>query len=251
MASPKLTQHIEFYNYEYPLYRQFILAPIGSWNYYCADEHSDTDTKAIFIPSINDIIENKCDSFTHKFLDDEHFDATDIRNFLKSLQKGNPQFIEVLFSPWIYPNNEIYGEEIHALLNMRERIARCNPQNTMRAFLGMADRNYKLVNDRFFEDHINKWAYQLIRIEECMIKYGQGRDFKDCLTSNQRDDLLAIKNGKFSKEELINKSTAIIERCKIHYDVFKSIGEPEDKWTQIQMKHLIIQVFQKSIERVD
>lgn len=248
---PEMKDHYEYYNYMYPPYRQFMLVPVGSWNYDCADEHSDVDTKAIFIPSIDEVIENKCEAYTHIFPNEEHLDCCDIRRYMTSLLKGNPQFVETLFSPWIYPNNEFYGEEIHALLNMREEIARCNPQNTMRAFLGMADRNYKLVNDRFYEDHINKWAYQLMRIEECMIKYSQGRSFEDCLVSNQRDDLLAVKNGKFSKKELISKSEAIIERCKIHYDVCKAVGEPEDKWTQVRVKQLVIDVFQKSIERVD
>lgn len=248
---PDMKQHEMYYDYLFPPYRKFILAPVGSWNYECADEHSDVDVKAIYIPSIEDIIENKCDTYTHLFENQEHFDACDIRNFMKSLIKGNPQFIEVLFSPWIRPNQSYYGEEVNYLLEMREDIARCNPQNTMRAFLGMADRNYKLVNDRFCEDHINKWAYQLMRIEECMVKYGQGRSFKDCLVSNQRDDLLAVKNGKFSKEELISKSEAIIERCKIHYDVCKAVGEPEDKWTQVRVKQLVIDVFQKSISKVD
>lgn len=90
-----------------------------------------------------------------------------------------------------------------------------------------------------------------MRIEECMCKYSQGRSFEDCLISNKRNDLLAVKNGKFSKEELISKSETIIERCKIHYDVCKAIGEPEDKWTQMQVKEIVKQVCRKSIERVD
>lgn len=250
-TKPNMTEHFQFYDYEFPPYRQFILAPVGSWNYECADEHSDVDTKAIFLPSIDDVIEGKCEAYTHLLPNGEHIDCCDIRNYMKSLIKGNPQFVETIFSSWIYPNDEFYGEEVYALLNMREKIARCNPQNTMRAFLGMADRNYSLVNDRFYEDHINKWAYQLMRIEECMCKYGQGRSFKDCLISNKRDDLLAVKNGEFSKEELISKSATIIDICKTHYDVMKAINEPEDKWTQRLVKEIVKQVCKKSIERVD
>lgn len=246
-----MKEHIQFYDFEFLRYRQFMLAPVGSWNYNCADEHSDVDVKAIFAPNIDDVVEGKCEAYTHLLPNGEHIDCCDIRNYMKSLIKGNPQFVETLFSHWTYFNISFYGEEIHYLREMREKIARCNPQNTMRAFLGMADRNYKLVNDRFYEDHINKWAYQLMRIEECMCKYSQGRSFEDCLISNKRDDLLAVKNGKFSKEELIANSKEVIDLCKDHYDTCKFIGEPEDKWTQRQIKEIVKQVCSKSIERVD
>ena len=47
--NPNISQHYEFYNYQYPPYRQFILAPIGSWNYDCADEYSDTPKPLFYL----------------------------------------------------------------------------------------------------------------------------------------------------------------------------------------------------------
>lgn len=253
MANPNLTQHIEFYLYEYSPYRQFILAPIGSWNYDCADEYSDTDTKAIVLPSIQDVIQNKCDSFTHRFPNEEHFDATDIRNFLKSLQKGNPQFVEVLFSKWIYPNEAFYGKEIYELLKMREDIARCDAANTMRAFLGMADRNYRLSQDRFYEDHLSKWVYQLVRIEECMKKYSNDYSFTDCLITNQREDLLDIKHSThYTKERLLKVAEASINTCKNVYEVYTAYQTHEkNKWIQHVLYELVKDVCKKSISEVD
>ena len=249
--NPNIFQHYEFYNYQYPPYRQFILAPIGSWNYDCADEYSDTDTKAIILPTIEDVIQNKCDSFTHIFPNEEHFDATDIRNFLKSLQKGNPQFIEVLFSKWLYANNKYYGEEIHDLMGLREDIARCNPSNTMRAMLGMADRNFNLCQQRASEDHANKWLYQLMRIEEQMKKYMLGEKFADCLITDKREDLLYVKNGQWREDEVKSFAKQVILQCSAHYNVFKETYEAhEDIWTQKRVQQIITQVCRKSLNEV-
>ena len=245
---PDFSNHINFYKHEIPPYRCFLITPVGSWNYNCADKYSDIDTKAIFVPSINDVIQNKCESYSYIFPNKEHIDFCDIRNYMKSLIKGNPQFLETLFTKWWYFNNESYGEEIHTLIHMREVIARCNPNNTMRAFLGMAERNYKLCISRSEEDHLGKWVYQLVRIEECMDKYGQGRSFKECLTTSKREFLLSLKNNEYSKEVLLATAEEYIARCHNHNETFIFMNYKEDKIVQYGIEKIITQVFRKSIE---
>ena len=248
---PNIGEHYLFYNMTFQPYQQFMLVPVGSWNYNCADEHSDVDTKAIFIPTLRDIVENRCEAYTHLLPNEEHVDCCDIRNYMKSLIKGNPQSLETLFSNWGDLNTGYYGEEIHALMHMREDIARCNPNNTMRAFLGMADRNYKLCMSRSEEDHLGKWVYQLVRIEECMDKYKQGACFEDCLQTNKRDFLLSIKNNQYEKEELKFIAEGYIEYCKSHYDAFNSFNKTENKWTQYNVEQIVTEVVRKSIEKFD
>lgn len=248
---PNIANHYLFYNMTFKPSQQFMLVPVGSWNYNCADEHSDVDTKAIFIPTLQNIVQNKCEAYTHFLPNEEHIDCCDIRNYMKGLIKGNPQFIETLFSNWGYLNNEYYGEEIHALMSKREDIARCNPNNTMRALLGMADRNYKLCMSRGEEDHLRKWAYQLVRIEECMNKYCQGRSFEECLCTDQRGFLLFIKNNSYDKKTLIDCSNKYIDRCKKHYEAFKLFNETENKWVQIEVEQIVTEVVRKSIEKFD
>ena len=249
--TPNMNEHINFVKYEYPEYRLFLMAPVGSWNYDCADEHSDVDTKCIVIPSIDDVIQNKCESYTHMLPNQEHCDVADIRNFMKSIQKGNPQFIEVLFSKWLYANNMYYGEEIHDLIELREDIARCNPQNTMRAMLGMADRNFHLCQQRYNEPHASKWLYQLLRIEEQMKEYMLGCKFEICLVTNQREDLLYIKNGQWSEKEIKSIAHNAMTQCTSHYNVFKDLPDThEDMWTQMRVQQIITEVCKKSINEV-
>lgn len=246
-----IIEHYRFCDMTFKPSQQFMIVPVGSWNYNCADEHSDVDTKAIFIPSLQDVVQNKCEAYTHLLPNEEHVDCCDIRNYMKSLIKGNPQFLETLFSNWGFLNTEYYGEEIHVLMHMREDIARCNPNNTMRALLGMADRNYKLCMSRGEEDHLGKWVYQLVRIEECMDKYHQCKYFEECLHTDKRDFLLSLKNNEYSKEVLTANAEAFIARCNNHYDTFIFMNNKEDKWTQYKVEQIVTQVMRKSIEKFD
>jgi len=250
-VSPNIVEHCRFYDKTFKPSQQFMLVPVGSWNYNCADEHSDVDTKVIFIPTLQDIVQNKCEAYTHLLSNEEHVDCCDIRNYMKSLIKGNPQFLETLFTKWRTLNFEYYYEEIHALLNMREDIARCNPNNTMRALLGMADRNYKLCMSRSEEDHLGKWVYQLVRIEECMDKYHQCKDFEECLHTDKRDFLLSLKNNEYSKEVLTANAEAFIARCHNYYDTFIFMNNKEDEWTQYKVEQIVTEVVRKSIEKFD
>ena len=251
IVRPNMAEHYFFYNMTFKPLQQFMLVPVGSWNYNCVDEHSDVDTKAIFIPTLQDIVQNKCEAYTYFLPNEEHVDCCDIRNYMKSLIKGNPQFLETLFSKWGDLNTGYYGEEIHDLMHMREDIARCNPNNTMRALLGMVDRNYKLCMSRSEEDHLGKWVYQLVRIEECMNKYYQGKDFDECLYTDKRDFLLSLKNNEYNKEVLTANAEAFIVLCHNYYDSFISRNNKEDKWTQYKIEQIVTQVVRKSIEKFD
>lgn len=247
---PNIGEHYLFYNMTFRPHQQFMLVPVGSWNYGCADEHSDVDTKAIFVPTLRDIVENRCEAYTHLLPNEEHVDCCDIRSYMKSLIKGNPQFLETLFSKWGDLNTGYYGEEIHALIHMREDIARCNSNNTMRAFLGMADRNYKLSINRSEEDHLGKWVYQLVRIEECMDKYCKDKSFEECIDTSMSDFLLSIKNNKHSKETLAAIAYNSIKKCQSHHEVFQLINRKENKWAQYMVEEIVTQVIRKSIEKI-
>lgn len=241
-----MQEHIQFVQCQYSKDKRFIISPVGSWNYDCADEKSDIDTKAIVIPNLTDIVYNRCDSIEHVLPNQEHCSIADIRNFMKSIQKGNPQFLEVLFSDYIECNLEMYGEEIHGLIHNREEIARCNPKNTMRAFLGMADRNYQLCKNRTQEDHANKWLYQLARIEECMRKYLTGFSFGDCLRTNKRDALLEIKNNHYSPELILEEAEYYIKECEKHHEAYVNFYEV--RWVQVLVEEIVKSVIKKSLE---
>lgn len=244
-----ITQHKDYIDFFYPKNEQFILSPVGSWNYNCADENSDVDSKAVIIPNMNDIVHNNCESHTHIFSNQEHCEVSDIRNFMKSIQKGNPQFLELLFSSRAEFNTELYGEEIHAFIDYRENIARCSPMNTMRAFLGMAERNDKLCNSRYEDPHASKWLYQLVRINECMKKFLEGRGYEECIVTNKREKLLEIKNSHYTPEKIMSLAESTIADCKRLYDTYISTSkEQENKRIQLLVEELVKSILVKNIK---
>lgn len=75
----------------------------GSQNYnldiYDEEYKSDIDTKAIVIPSLEDIVMNrKPISTTHILPNNEHLDIKDIRLYCDAFKKQNINFVEILFA---------------------------------------------------------------------------------------------------------------------------------------------------------
>ena len=70
----------------------------GSQNYHLAYENSDIDTKAIVLPSFDDIVFNRQPISTTLILEtNEHLDVKDIRLMFQNFKKQNINFLEILF----------------------------------------------------------------------------------------------------------------------------------------------------------
>ena len=124
------------------IYKSFIkrgydvayIALQGSQNYgldmYTEEYMSDIDTKAIIVPSLNDILTNrKLVSETVVLENNEHIDVKDIRAMFETFKKQNINFIEILFTPY-HRVPERYLSEIKRLLNSAELIARLNKKSS-------------------------------------------------------------------------------------------------------------------------
>lgn len=81
-------------------YNVFEVCLIGSQNYGLASCESDIDTIAIVIPSIEDIIQNKCPISLEKKTKKGICKVKDIRMFSNELRKGNLNAIECLYTPY-------------------------------------------------------------------------------------------------------------------------------------------------------
>ena len=95
----------------YPNLELFGLFIQGSQNYgldiYTDEYKSDIDTKAIVIPSLEDVVLNKKPiSTTHILYNNEHLDIKDIRLYFNNFKKQNINFIEILFACAKYINPE-------------------------------------------------------------------------------------------------------------------------------------------------
>ena len=95
----------------------------GSWNYGLGWEESDVDTKAIVLPTFEEIaLGRRPVSTTYIMENGEHIDLKDIRLMFNCFKKQNINFIEILFTPWFVMNPK-YKHEFQWMFDNRDKIA--------------------------------------------------------------------------------------------------------------------------------
>lgn len=113
----------------------FFTALQGSQNYGLADDKSDVDTKTLLIPNLKYALFEKPVTETNILDNNEHADVKDIREMFRMFEKQNTNFIEILFTPYVYLNRK-YLDEYVWLMHHAEKIAFGNPNQTVWANLG-------------------------------------------------------------------------------------------------------------------
>ena len=117
----KLKEHLNYVKTNYPKYNVIYIALQGSQNYeldmYTDEYKSDVDTKAIIVPSLQEISLNKQPVSTTLVLpDNSHCDVKDIRFMMDNFKKQNINFLEILFTKYRIIPNAQYKELILELL---------------------------------------------------------------------------------------------------------------------------------------
>jgi predicted nucleotidyltransferase len=170
----------------------------GSQNYYLDDEESDVDTKLLVVPTLDEIIFNrKPVSVTHIRDNDEHIDAKDVRLYWQCFRKGNPNFVEILFSRVRYVN-PLYRGLWDDMVAMAEQVARVNPLASAKAMMGMVQEKFHAMEHRYPSraDIVDRFGYDpkqlshLIRMTWFLNEYVKDeRNYEDILTLYEPDSL--------------------------------------------------------------
>ena len=197
----------------YPKERIVALVLQGSQNYGLDDAESDVDTKLLLVPTLDEIIFNKKPvSTTHVRENDEHIDAKDIRLYWQCFRKGNPNFVEVLFTDY-YIVNPMYADLWAEMRNKRELVARVNPLVAAKAMMGMVQEKFHAMEHRYPSraEIVDKFGYDpkqlqhLIRMswfletyvhDECCYKDILTLDYTDNGQTGFRSWLLDVKRGR-------------------------------------------------------
>lgn len=217
----------------------------GSQNYYLDDEESDVDTKLLLVPTLDEIVFNlKPVSTTHILENDEHIDAKDVRLYWQCFKKGNPNFVEILFSRVSYVN-PMYQEAWDAMVENRELVARVHPMAAAKAMMGMVQEKYHAMEHRYpSRAHIvDKFGYDpkqlqhLIRMSWFLETYVYDEySYEDILIlghpfngqENFRKWLLEIKRGrKYELEKARTVAAAWLERAEHALAYAKENWSPE------------------------
>lgn len=203
----RLREHYKYLleNYDYKV---IYLALQGSQNYeldvYDDEYKSDIDTKAIIVPTLEDIAKNKKPvSETIVLPNNEHIDVKDIRVMFDTFKKQNVNYIEILFTDYYILNAE-YGEYIEDLLKSAELIAHLNYNQALKCMAGMSMEKLKALQHPYptIIDKIEKYGYDpkqlhhILRMNDFIKKYVSGKPYKECLIPDDKEVLIEIKKGK-------------------------------------------------------
>lgn len=216
----RLREHYKYLleNYDYKV---IYLALQGSQNYeldvYDDEYKSDIDTKAIIVPTLEDIAKNKKPvSETIVLPNNEHIDVKDIRVMFDTFKKQNVNYIEILFTDYYILNAE-YGEYIEDLLKSAELIAHLNYNQALKCMAGMSMEKLKALQHPYptIVDKIKKYGYDpkqlhhILRMNDFIKKYVSGKPYRDCLIPSNKEYLIEIKKGKLSCKEAVKLANEV------------------------------------------
>ena len=218
----------------------------GSQNYELDYEGSDVDSKAIVLPTLNDIVLNKQPISTTVDMGDNCLcDVKDIRKMFECFKKQNINFIELLFTQYYVLNDE-YKELYQPMLDNNELIARYNNYASLNCMSGMALEKYNALTHPYpsIKDKIDRYGYDnkqfhhVLRMKEFMERYIDGEKYSDILIPNEKGMLLAIK------KEYIYSVDEAKSMCKSACDYMKQL---KDEY----MTNNPVNINQKAIEIMD
>lgn len=194
-------------------YEIVFLALQGSQNYgldvYDEDYQSDVDTKAVVLPSFTDFVYNKEPVSKTIVLDNnEHIDVKDVRVMFENYKKQNINYIETIFTEFKIVNPK-YAELIQPLFDNAELIAHLNYNQALRCMAGMSMEKLKALKHPYptIKDKIEKYGYDpkqlhhILRMNYFIYDYVLGYSFKQCLNTDNKKYLIAIKKGVLSEDK--------------------------------------------------
>ena len=117
-------------------YTVFVITLYGSQNYGLDTPDSDLDYKAIVIPSIDDVVLNRNPASTSYEFEGGLIDVKDIRLMFDNYKKQNLNFIETLFTPYCWVNED-YKSYWAAIKRMADDIAKADPERALKSMYGM------------------------------------------------------------------------------------------------------------------
>ena len=226
----------------------------GSQNYeldeYSDEYMSDIDTKCIILPNLDDIISNKAPcSYTHCRANNEHIDIKDIRQMFDMFKKQNIAYVEILFTDFKVINPK-YQDLWDVLVSRDEEIARLNFNQALRCMCGTSMEKYKALEHPFptVLDKIEKYGYDpkqlhhILRVNDFMKKYVDGKPYRECLVPDNREYLMAIKKGiksladarvlayEVDRDTLYLKDTSIMTPEPVNNDAAKFLDELKSRF---------------------
>lgn len=230
----------------------------GSQNYEMDYEGSDVDTKAIVIPSIDDVVLNKQPiSTTSDMTDDGQCDIKDIRKMFECFKKQNINFVELLFTQYRVIN-PIYETLYAPMLENREMIARYNNFASINCMVGMMLEKYHALEHPYpsIIDKIERYGYDpkqlhhIMRLWDFMHRYITDEPYEDILTPNDKEYILSLKTTPISLESARNLAKGTVEKAQLFKQCYMEDNEVKvNKNVEILMNQVTSNIIKESFRR--
>lgn len=189
----------------------------GSMNYglYINDDEykSDVDTKAIVLPTLDNLVNGTKMVSTKYDFEGEQIDVKDIRVMMDMWCKSNPAYLEILFTQYCIFNGK-YDIYIKEILEMGNDIVKMNFPQLAKCISGMSKEKVIAMEHPYPSQlkDLEKFGYcpkqihHIIRLNQ-LIKdvYQNNISFGDALLLNRLPEfssyLINVKKGKLSLEQ--------------------------------------------------
>ena len=234
----------------------------GSQNYGLDYEGSDIDTKAIIIPSLEDIVLNRKPVSTTWILEsNEHIDVKDIRLMHECFRKQNINFVEILFTKYRILNPE-FADLYQPMFDNNERIAHYNKIAAVKCILGQMMEKRKALCHPYptIIDRIEKYGYDpkqlhhIFRNYDFLLRYTNGYDYEDCLDSPSKSWLIDVKRlpPLYTLEEAIQFADETMEAASVaekkYLSYLEQIHYSPDKTVEPFMNNVLTNVITKALK---
>lgn len=164
----------------------------GSQNYGVATENSDWDTKAIIVPTYENLILQPQISKEIHLTNGEHCEVKDIREIVKMFKKQNINFLEILYTEYKWVNPTYEEEWKRYFEKNKEIIAHYDTNKTVKSICGQAIHTLKQnPND-------GKKVANGLRLLRFLENFLTGVNYNDCimLSENERQRIIELKKSQ-------------------------------------------------------
>ena len=257
-----LKTHLKYLQEKFPQYKVIYIALQGSQNYnldiYTSEYKSDIDTKAIIVPSLEEMSKD-LQPITETIIlpNNEHCDVKDIREMFRCFKKQNINFLEILFTEYrIFPDKN-FKDLLLELIGMNEDIARLDEERGLNAIAYMSQQKRVAMCHKYagLIEKIEKYGYDpkqlhhIIRMNDFIKSFTSGMSYKECLTNYNDIDLLnKAKLGKFTLEEAIEIADKYNDETNEIKESFKEKCEPPNINILKRLDDIQCRIIKKAVE---
>lgn len=221
----------EHYNYLKNFYDEGNILGVflyGSQNYGFATDESDVDTKAIIIPTFEELCLQKSwlSKEHHHPETDEHIEAKDIRAFVDNWKKQNINFIEILYTEYCIINPKYKALFDKYFIEHREEIAHYDEKKAVMSISHQAIHTLK--QDMTDKKKLHNGA----RLLNFLWGYLRGDDYQSCMhpTSHLHQYLWTIKYDEnyFTEGGRRREAEALLQKLQALVDEWNDKPSVQD-----------------------